>query len=1082
MKSARRRAICYLTGSCLGWLALCGLDVCAASTSLRITSLKLGEGKATAFTDVPSGFERVTLESLDRLGMGAWIPRAVQRLGGRGAQPSFDLPRTAAGEFLRLSVDASEPWPDSFYQGQSSFTGRPVDRFGPGNSWRRRPYFNRPNSAVDFFVSALAGPAVSATYREPDIWLRRGQMLYVLNPLRGLQVIDLTERDAPRLRATLPLPIDTQMLFPLGSNHVALAGHVACWRPGDDRDVSAALIVDLESTPPRIVQELPIAGSIWAGRLLEDVLYVVSSPYEVFRGPSWIEWHAATLVSAINLAEPLKPVVATRLQFPEGPRSFAISDRWLTVSGEDRTATNRVRVLDITATDGVMKPREVILPDDVRAQVLSLWLIEDVLVLLTPSRAGGERLTVQTYSLSPSAPPTHLASTDFVFADYSSRHVLLGSRVYLAGRVAWNSPGDSLVVLDLTDARRPVATERFDLFSRQTQLLPLSDRLVALGEGENGTVVSLFGLHDPAHPILLSRLEVGRPISWDRINASLATARYVPDLGLLLVPEQQPDQNQLVRRIRLVEIAERELRLRGLVDHDFLLSRAQPHGDRLLFLAQHQLASVDLSQPDQPKLRSVLPLDWPVHLVFQHQDYLLQLSATYDPNGVASPSIKVSLTDAPEAVLAESSLLNRPVLGAAKRENQLFVLQGGDVRFTFDFGGVVNHDTLGGAGSLPSANLVLSVVSLANLPTLKLLGQCEGPAVADATRPFHAVWPRPDLLVWAPGSLSEEAGGGQWSFPVQDGPYVGCFYGNEFWRPGFNESCTGRLLTFAVSDPARLRFVSEVSIPPSSFQILTAPSAANGLVFLSHRRIQFQPVEPATGEPPPEPQVIDDWSCRTSHTNYPGLWHERWYADAVDYTDARAPTLRRPVSIPGPLRGVSPDGSLFYCVGFNTNANGGITEELAALAYDGVSAYRLDAIPLAQNVSQPVLIREDIAFVGLQANTNSVLKPRLESWRLSSEGKLTRVGMVELSATPVFLRSFGSLLAVQLESGVELVDASRVEGLRSVGNGAAGCQSYYPDFADGSLATGLWVPQGAFGLVHVPAHAVRPGEQTRPSR
>lgn len=57
---------------------------------------------------------------------------------------------------------------------------------------------------------------------ESDIWKIRGNTLYFFNQLRGLQIIDITNPDAPARVATLPLPAVGEEMYILDDTHVLL--------------------------------------------------------------------------------------------------------------------------------------------------------------------------------------------------------------------------------------------------------------------------------------------------------------------------------------------------------------------------------------------------------------------------------------------------------------------------------------------------------------------------------------------------------------------------------------------------------------------------------------------------------------------------------------------------------------------------------------------------------------------------------------------------------------------------------------------------------------------------------------------
>src|SRR5207247_7646898 len=229
-----------------------------------------------------------------------------------------------------------------------------------------------------------------------------------------------------------------------------------------------------------------------------------------------------------------------------------------------------------------------------------------------------------------------------------------------------------------------------------------------------------------------------------------------------------------------------------------------------------------------------------------------------------------------------------------------------------------------------------------------------------------------------------------------------------------------------------------------------------------------------------------------------GTWVLRSYLDVVDYADARSPTVRPPVNIPGTLNGVSHQGAVLYTIGthWTTNQTLAWTEYLDASAYDGVSAHLIDSLALPTAWPHPVLVVETNLFIGRPGYTNSgvIIGPvypvsgvatadgsngasndapvhYLETWFLAANGKLTQSGSAPLALPASALVDFGALLAAQqTDNTLLLFDASNGASLREVGKGRpTGCFWFDLTHADGALGRGLWIPLGAYGVAQIPA-------------
>jgi len=97
----------------------------------------------------------------------------------------------------------------------------------------------------------------------------------------------------------------------------------------------------------------------------------------------------------------------------------------------------------------------------------------------------------------------------------------------------------------------------------------------------------------------------------------------------------------------------------------------------------------------------------------------------------------------------------------------------------------------------------------------------------------------------------------------------------------------------------------------------------------------------------------------------------------------------------------------------------------------------------------------------------------LETWTLSAQGKLTRLGETKLNSAANVLVAFGDLVAAQeTDNSIDLFDASDAASLQLLGNDQLpGC--LWPDinYSDATIAQGLWSPLGIYGVWHLPASA-----------
>ena len=162
-----------------------------------ITSIRPEGTNVVVLVNVPTGFQRITLESRTRFGAGAWVPAAVTQTGGIGGTVTFHLPCARNFEMLRVRADSLQPLPPDFYTGSNSFWGPATNSSGP-------PVTGLPGEGLAPTQTPAGDP--TRTVVESDIWELTGDTLYFFNQYRGLQVIDIGNPDAATVVGTLDLP------------------------------------------------------------------------------------------------------------------------------------------------------------------------------------------------------------------------------------------------------------------------------------------------------------------------------------------------------------------------------------------------------------------------------------------------------------------------------------------------------------------------------------------------------------------------------------------------------------------------------------------------------------------------------------------------------------------------------------------------------------------------------------------------------------------------------------------------------------------------------------------------------------
>ncbi len=748
-----------------------------------IVSIRAAAGELVVHVRVPAGQRRITLESRPRLGRGTWTPRAVQWSDGSERELSFRLPLDQDMELLQVQGEAESDLglPATFFTGPSSFTPEIQRDYGTLSGGGIVSFNNAvtvagvtgvtaPTSGTSanltFDLNANASPTDSPrAVVESDIWKLDGTTLYFFNQQRGLQVVDMTHPDQPKLLGTLPLAVWGEQMYKLpaapadGSVWLALLAQQAC--SGNDSEV---LLVNVKDGKPRLGGRLPVRGQIRESRLVGDVLYVAgynwSQPlYNVGGGGlillNSVAWESSTTVQSFDLSEPTQPGRPPVVELAANPDAILATDRFLFVAtsgtqtpkpGETvpewtGNGHHAVIVFDISDPHGAVV-QSGFLPTAGRVDSkFKMGLNGDVFTAV--SLAGGfnteTRFTnqdgtvgsswswsaaqakLETFSLANPTAPTPLGSLTLVTNEslYATR--IVGDRAYV---VTFHQV-DPLWIVDLADPARPAVKGQLQVPGYSSYLQPLGDRLLALGVETGRTMVQLFDVADPSHPGLLAKVPLGEGWSWSEANSDEKAFQVFPDSGMLLVPWQGgvigDNTGRWFQGIQLVDfdLTAGTLRARGVIDHAFQARRATLLGDRVISLSSQDVLTANVADRDHPQITADLELSPQVDQVFVAGDRLVQLRE----NGTKPPLATLALTTAPDSPLVTLEFAQLPIIGADLHGDRLAVLQLRADDFRYDPLVVTQHAVTAVPQPplrVPTTNLVVVEIQQPPLLTHKL--------------------------------------------------------------------------------------------------------------------------------------------------------------------------------------------------------------------------------------------------------------------------------------------------------------------------------------------------------------------------
>ncbi len=1084
----------------------------------EIISIQMEVSEVVVTVRVPKGIMKVTLEGRSRLGVGNWAPRAIKRVDGSGGLLVIRIAYTKANEILRVRGDDKEELSAVFYKGTTDFSGQ-KDEGGDVLT-------PAPGRGNEFDSVAEAGDAnkddggEQRDVVESDIWSIHNDTLYFFNSLRGLQVIDLKDKSNPVIRGVLPMPAAGEQMYTLGDKHVILLVRDGCNWWGNDAE-SQAIIVNVAGNTPVIEASVPVKGYIRESRLVGTALYIASQTYITKQavnpttGDSYTRWEHGTQVSAFDLKTPSKPVAHETVFYSGYNNDIYATDKFLFVSTsvpKDYYKTD-LRCIDISAPNGTMKEAATIRTAGRVADKFKMRLSDDTLTVISEelkSNSNDNRnrwlTTLETFSLANPHKPEALGALSLAKGERLFATRFDADRVYI---VTYERI-DPLWIVDLSDPRKPVIKGELEVPGWSTYIQPLGDRLVSIGvdDTNNGrrVAVSLFDVSDITKPKLFDKVTMGDRWSWSEAQYDEKAFTVLPHAGLILVPYQGHEAGGYVKNVQIIDLNEKTLKKRGVIEHALQPRRATEYQDFILSISGKELLTVDATDRDNPVVKSEVELAWTVDQVIPTGDYLLQLAkgSNWYFGEQGGPSIRVALQDDPDTALGRVVLPETAYLsGASVNGDKLYLLQTQDFQ-SANPKPVPEKPEEGdddGDEEKPKPepeelkpNVFLTVIDLAKLPELAVIGEV---SLVDKnmgwSNQFKPNWPDKGKLLW-----SNAGGYRYWGW--RGGPMIDDVAVDSFW-PGYYGGSAGQLLCFDVGDAVKPSLASSVNLSVEQNEDGKAKYANRwnfseailndkGLVYLSSQHTDYVEIEPDEGDeeedekPKPEPDPDDPDGPIEKPEPKPipqpsGYWVTSYELHVVDYTDMFNPVVREPVSIAGTLIGTSHGGALLYTQGAHwTEEHKWDGNWLDASSYDGLEAFLVDSVEQPNTWPQTYKVTSDGTLYMTFSETEEVDPVEevelvttfyMQSLALDETAKFALLDEIELETGIQQLADIGGRLVGQdNQRTLHLFDTANPASLSVAGQGGLdGCLWFNMGGVTGDIESGLWLPLGNYGAVKI---------------
>lgn len=508
-------------------------------------------------------------------------------------------------------------------------------------------------------VGAMKAPTVNAPevsgvpvddreVEEADIVKLVDDRMYILNPYRGLLIVDLSDPDDPAIlgRANvLGTPVD---LYVVGDTAIVITSASmnfwnqylygdSWWREGED-DVAFRLgseiaLVDVgDPVRPVIVDRMAVEGYITDSRRVGDVLYFVSSGVSLSTRDGGSGKEKATYVMSVDLSDTSNPSLVDEVSFPGTSNHIHVTQELIYVAQPKGTSERNARTTDITIVDisdagGMVQVRDTFTVDGWVEERFQLDHYLDTFRVIThrmgwnPDRTWFDNSELWTFDVSDTndvQPLGHMVIGD---AGELKATRFAGDRAYTI-HLPRPSPGsypvDPLDVTDLSDPRNPELCCVLEIPGWIDQLFVRGYQILAVGVNQTWSrqvAFSLFDVRDPYNAILQDRVVIEGDVSWSSANWDPKSMTIVDEEGLMLVPfsrEEFDDRGEEfdtngVHVVRF-DLEAGDLDLAGTYSQVGAVTRTRLLEDRVISTSVKYLEVADLTDPYEPRVTAVLEL------------------------------------------------------------------------------------------------------------------------------------------------------------------------------------------------------------------------------------------------------------------------------------------------------------------------------------------------------------------------------------------------------------------------------------------------------------------------------------------
>jgi uncharacterized secreted protein with C-terminal beta-propeller domain len=517
------------------------------------------------------------------------------------------------------------------------------------------PYYEGGSPlGVDDLATLEGGGRNAAPPREveeADIVKLVGDTYFILNPYRGLIIVDVSNPDEPDILGRAKVYGEPVEMYIVGDYaYLVVQASYQYWFDiyllENVRQVcgfhigSQIVVVDISDlSAPEVVDKLSIPGYVQDTRRVGEVIYAASNDY------MWMwfspEGTDTTHVTSYDISDPTNVTEVMTVDFNGSYNEVHVTESAIFIAqpewGDElrENPSTKIVYVDISDPSGLMSVEGDYVATGFLEDRYQMDYYDGMFRFITHYWNWGGLGESELWILDVSDPADISLLGNLLIDDAGTLMAtrFAGERAYtihLPQRI------DPLDVLDLSDPTDPKLTDVLEIPGWITHMEVRGDRILALGvddtREEMMIALSLFDVTDPYEAILMDRVMIGEGWSWSSANWDPKQLSVMDDQEMVVVPftSSYVDRNDWWRSVSAIQLVDfdlssGDLTVRGVVNTPSSVTRTRHHSDRILASSDRTLQVVDFTDRDEPAVTSVVELAVHVMDYFKTGDYFVRL-------------------------------------------------------------------------------------------------------------------------------------------------------------------------------------------------------------------------------------------------------------------------------------------------------------------------------------------------------------------------------------------------------------------------------------------------------------------------